>query len=422
MPKIAIVAGEASGDLLGSHLIQALNLYYAASNKAQASNLKSASTLEFIGIAGPKMQAAGAVSLYPMERLSVMGFVEVLRHLFGLLKLRKALLNTLLADPPDLFIGIDAPDFNFWLERQLKKRGIPTIHYASPSIWAWRKGRITKIRRAVSHMLALFPFEPKLYQAAGIPVTYVGHPLADILPLHPNKLAARDGLKLKIDKTIIAMLPGSRLSEVKQHADLFVKSAILIANTLPNVQFLVPLISRETRDIFEQALFNNQALAYQVDREPFDSEHINQNNVDFTNVELIHNRPLPLHILFGHAHDAMEAADVVILASGTATLEAALLKCPMVITYRMPNISWQIMKRMHYLPYVGLPNILAGKFLVPELLQDQATPENLAKATIDLLGDTDYVHELKHEFMKIHLSLKQNTAEKAANAILAYLN
>ncbi len=422
MPKIAIVAGEASGDLLGSHLIQALKLHYAASAKPQTSNLNSKSTLDFIGIAGPKMQAAGAVSLYPMERLSVMGFVEVLRHLFGLLKLRKALLKTLLADPPDLFIGIDAPDFNFWLERQLKKRGIPTIHYASPSIWAWRKGRMSKIKRAVSHMLALFPFEPKLYEAAGVPVTYVGHPLADILPLHPNKLLARECLKLKADKIIIAMLPGSRLSEVRQHADLFVKSAILIAKTLPNVQFLVPLITRETRDIFEQALFHNQALVYQGYEQPLDREHLNQANVDFSHAELSHAEPLPLHILFGHAHDAMEAADAVIVASGTATLEAALLKCPMVITYRMPNISWQIMKRMHYLPYVGLPNILAGKFLVPELLQHEATPDNLAKATLDLLNDTHHIKELKQEFMKIHLSLRQNTAEKAANAILAYLN
>ena len=439
MPKIAIVAGEASGDLLGSHLIQALKAHYPAYAKTPHSSL------EFIGIAGPKMIGEGAISLYPMERLSVRGYVEVLRHLFGLLRLRKNLLKTLLADPPDLFIGIDAPDFNFWLERQLKAKGIPTIHYASPSIWAWRKGRMSKIKRAVSHMLALFPFEPKLYEVAGVPVTYVGHPLADILPLQPNKLAARESLKLKTDKIIIAMLPGSRLSEVQQHADLFVKTAILITKRNSNVQFLVPLISRETRDIFEHALFNNHAfnnhdlnsvshdntvdgqqqqenstLDENIDLH-IDHENINQTNVDSSNSELNHAKQLPLHILFGHAHDAMEAADAVIVASGTATLEAALLKCPMVITYRMPNISWQIMKRMNYLPYVGLPNILAGKFLVPELMQHDATPEKLAEATLNLLGDPEYIEEIKDEFMRIHLSLKQNTAEKAAKAVLAYL-
>ena len=439
MPKIAIVAGEASGDLLGSHLIQALKTHYAA--------LNTGLPLEFIGIAGPKMIGEGAVSLYPMERLSVRGYVEVLRHLFGLIKLRKNLLNTLSEIKPDLFIGIDAPDFNFWLERQLKNKGIPTIHYASPSIWAWRKGRMAKIKRSVSHMLALFPFEPKLYEDAGVLVSYVGHPLADILPLQPNRLEARESLKLKADKVVIAMLPGSRLSEVQQHADLFVKTAKLIAKKQPNTQFLVPLISRETRDIFEHALFNNHALnlnkslhhealqdeykSFKHKKETsdldghddlnFNYENINQDNVDASNTELNHAEPLPLQILFGHAHDAMEAADAVIVASGTATLEAALLKCPMVITYRMPNISWQMMKRMNYLPYVGLPNILAGKFLVPELMQNEATPEKLADATLKLLDDAIHLEDIKAEFMKIHLSLKQNTAEKAAKAVLAYL-
>ena len=402
MPKIAIVAGEASGDLLGSHLIQALKTHYKM--------LHPDSSLEFIGIAGPKMMREGAISLYPMERLSIRGYVEVLRHLFGLLKLRKNLLNTFLENPPDLFIGIDAPDFNFWLERQLKKKGVPAIHYASPSIWAWRKGRMAKIKRSVSHMLALFPFEPKLYEEANVPVTYVGHPLADILPLQPDRAAACEALKLKSDNTIIAMLPGSRLSEVQQHADLFVKTAILITKQQPDTQFLVPLISRETRLIFERAIFDNEML-----------HHSESNKVDAGNAEDHMQPPLLLQILFGHAHEAMEAADAVIVASGTATLEAALLKCPMVITYRMPNLSWQILKRMNYLPYVGLPNILAGKFLVPELMQNDATPEKLAEATLKLLADKAYLAEIKLEFMRIHQSLRQNTAEKAAKAVLSYL-
>lgn len=376
MVRIGIVAGEASGDLLGSHLMQALK--------------QKRADIEFIGIAGPKMIGEGAQSLFPMERLSVRGYIEVIKHLFGLLKLRRQLLNHFLSNPPDLFIGIDAPDFNFWLEKKLKNKGIKTIHYVSPSIWAWRKNRINKIKHAVTHVLALFPFEPALYQQAGIPVTYVGHPLADILPIEPDVTAAREGLKLESSALVIAMLPGSRQSEVQQHADLFVKTAKLIYADHPNAIFLVPLITRETRQIFELAIF----------REP---------------------ESLPIQILFGHAHDAMEAADVVIVASGTATLEAALLKKPMVITYRMPKLSWQLLKRMQLQPYVGLPNILAGKFVVPELLQEDSTPEKLADAALKLINDISYMAEIKAEFTKIHHSLRQNTAEKAALAVLSHL-
>ncbi len=400
MPKIAIVAGEASGDLLGGHLMHAL--------KAQRKDLT------FIGIAGPKMMAQGAQSLFPIEKLSVRGYVEVLKHLWGLLKLRRSLFKQLLAEKPDIFIGIDAPDFNFWLERKLKTHGITTIHYVSPSIWAWRGGRMGKIKRAVSHVLALFPFEPALYESAGIPVTYVGHPLADELPIKPNKTAAREILKIEKNKLVIAMLPGSRQSEVKQHADLLIKTAQLITKEHKNAQFagvkyasvkfLVPLITRETRQLFEAALYNNISH--------------NQANLNDDNEAI---ETLDLDILFGHAHDAMEAADMVIVASGTATLEAALLKKPMVITYKMPALSWQILKRMRYQPYVGLPNILAGKFLVPELLQDYATPQKLADAVARLLSDDAYLKEIKQEFTAIHQTLKQNSAKKAAAVILSYL-
>lgn len=377
MVRIGIVAGEASGDLLGSHLIQALK--------------QKLPDIEFIGIAGPKMMGEGVKSFFPMERLSVRGYVEVLRHLIGLLKLRRQLLTNFLNNPPDIFIGIDAPDFNFWLEKKLKAKGIKTIHYVSPSIWAWRKGRISKIKHAVTHMLALFPFESTIYEQAGIPVTYVGHPLADILPIKPDMVSAREGLKLKSSALVIVMLPGSRQSEVQRHAALMIKTAGLIYAEHPNAQFLVPLVTRETRQIFELAIFH----------EP---------------------ESVPIQILFGHAHDAIEAADVVIVASGTATLEAALLKKPMVITYRMPSLSWKILKHMRLQPFVGLPNILAGKFVVPELLQDDATPEKLANATLTLLADQDYLEIIKDEFTKIHLSLRQNTAEKAAHTILFYLD
>ncbi|MDO9050346.1 MAG: lipid-A-disaccharide synthase [Methylotenera sp.] len=376
MVRIGIVAGEASGDLLGSHLIQALK--------------QKRADIEFVGIAGPKMMREGAMSLFPIERLSVRGYVEVIRHLWGLLKLRRQLLNHFLSNPPDIFIGIDAPDFNFWLEKKLKNKGIKTIHYVSPSIWAWRKNRIKKIKKAVTQVLALFPFEPVLYQAENIPVSYVGHPLADILPMEPDVAGARQILKLEDSDLVIAMLPGSRQSEVEAHADLFVKTAKYIYADHPKAIFLVPLITRETRQIFELAIFNES-------------------------------ESLPIQLLFGHAHDAMEAADVVIVASGTATLEAALLKKPMVITYRMSKLSWQLLKRMRLQPYVGLPNILAGKLIVPELLQDDATPEKLAAAALMLIADKSKLEEIKTTFTAIHHSLRQNTAEKAATAILAHL-
>jgi len=386
MPKIAIVAGEASGDMLGFHLMQALNA--------------ERSDLTFIGIAGPKMMSLGAVSLFSMERLSVRGYVEVLKHLYGLLQLRRQLYQQLLAEKPDVFIGIDAPDFNFWLEKRFKSKGIPTIHYVSPSIWAWRSGRIHGIKRAVTHMLALFPFEKPIYEQAEIPVTYVGHPLADVLPLKPDVERTRKWLKLNPQAVVIAMLPGSRQSEVVQHAALLLNTALLIqqeyqANHGKEVVFLVPLITRETRAIFERSL-------HQLSEE---------------NPEI----PIRIQIMFGHAHDAMEAADVVIVASGTATLEAALLKKPMVITYRMPFLSWQLLKRMRYQPYVGLPNILAGKFLVPELLQHDATPEKVADATLRLLSDKAYLQTLKQAFTDIHISLKQDSAKMAAKTVLSYL-
>ncbi len=377
MPTIAIVAGEASGDLLGSHLISAL--------KAHRQDI------QFFGIAGPKMQSAGAKTLYPMERLSVRGYVEVLKHLPGLLKLRRDLLKQIIAAKPDLFIGVDAPDFNFWLEKKLKKAGIPTIHYVSPSIWAWRGGRMGGIKKAVSHMLALFPFEPAIYQRARVPVSFVGHPLADELPLEPNQKAAQKLLKIEKGKRVFALLPGSRQSEVQQHSALLVKTAQLLSQKYENALFLVPLITRETRNIFETERYK---LAPEADN---------------------------IQILFGHAHDAMEAADMVILASGTATLEAALLKRPMIITYKMPALSWQILKRMRYQPYVGLPNILAEKWLVPELLQKEATPEKLAEKCVEILENQAGLEQLHDEYMQIHYSLKQDSAEKAAQVVLSYI-
>lgn len=386
--KIGIVAGEASGDLLGAHLIRAIRQYYPDS--------------EFVGIAGPKMLAERARSLFPIENLSVRGYIEVLKHLPSLLKLRRELLCNLLAEKPNIFIGIDAPDFNFWLEKRLKRKGIPVIHYVSPSIWAWRKGRIGKIKQAISHMLALFPFEPALYEQADIPVSYVGHPLADMLPLEPNVAEARESLKLKPYQLVIAMLPGSRQSEVMQHADLLIKTAKKVVMESQgfapeDIVFLVPLVTRETRTIFDKALFEFQSSLNEQD--------VNPN----------------ITVMFGHSHEAMQAADLVIVASGTATLEAALLKKPMIIIYRMSSLSWQILKRMHLQSYVGLPNVLAERFVVPELLQHDATPEKVAETALKMLTDKDQLADIRNTFTGIHQSLRQNTAEKAAQAILKYL-
>ncbi|HEY6094446.1 MAG TPA: lipid-A-disaccharide synthase [Gallionellaceae bacterium] len=374
---IAVVAGEASGDLLGSHLMEAI--------KQRMPNV------QFVGIGGPKMQSAGLEVLYPMEKLAVMGYIEVLRHYREIVGIRRSLRERLVANPPDLFIGIDAPDFNLDLELALKQKGIPTVHYVSPSIWAWRGERIHKIKRAVAHMLTLFPFEAPLYEKAGVPVTYVGHPLADMLPEVPNRLAMREQMRIQPTQKVIALLPGSRQSEVRQLARIYIDTARLILQKIPDAQFLVPLASRETRNIFEEAIWFAEA------------------------------RELPITLLFGHAHDAMIAADGVVVASGTASLEAALLKRPMVITYRMPKLTYWLMKRKKYLPYVGLPNIIAGKFIVPELLQDDATPENLAQALLNLIGNKKAVTELEEKFADMHATLRQRTAERAAEAILPYL-
>ena len=373
-----MVAGEASGDLLGAHLIAALK-----------SRLPGA---RFIGIGGPKMQAQGLSSLFPMERLAVHGYtVEVLRQYPGLLWMRRKLRSALLAARPQLFIGVDAPDFNLGLEAGLKRAGIPIAHYVSPSIWAWRGGRIGRIARSVDRVLTLFPFEAAIYRKAGIAATYVGHPLADLIPEQDQTAAARAQLRIAAERKVIALLPGSRQSELRHMADTFIATAKLLAQGVEQVLFLVPLVSRETREIFEAAQYCADA------------------------------GELPLKILFGHAREALAAADVALVASGTATLEAALLGKPMVITYKMAEASWLMMRRMGYLPYVGLPNILAGEFVVPELLQYDATPENLAQALRNALNDAVLRARLPRRFAAIHRELRCNAAERAAEAVLPML-
>ena len=375
--KIGIVAGEASGDLLGALLIKALKTEHPQ--------------LEFVGIAGPKMQSAGAVSWYAMEKLAVRGYVEVLKSFREILGIRRGLRNRMLKERPAFFIGIDAPDFNLALEKTLKRAGIPTIHYVSPSIWAWRGERIHKIKQSVSQMLTVFPFELAIYEKAGIPAKFVGHPSADVIPQNSQRDEARVQLRIKPSELIVALLPGSRQTELDYHAELFIETARAMLKDFPNARFLVPLATRETREQF-----------------------------DLTRWKLLA-QDLPLQILFGHANLALAVADVALVASGTATLEAALLRCPHVVAYRMSPTTYRLMKRKAYLPYVGLPNILAGEWLVPELLQEDASPANLARALGNWLRHPDAARNLRARFGAIHAQLAVNNSERIRDALRPFL-
>ena len=373
MIDLGLVAGEASGDLLGAHFIAAL--------KQRHPHLHAA------GIAGPRMIETGVDALYPSEKLAVNGYVEVLRHLPELLWIRSRIARHFLQERPRVFVGIDAPDFNFALETKLKRAGIPTVHFVSPSIWAWRPERIHRIRQAVSHMLVVFPFEEQIYRDAGIPVSYVGHPLADVIPLEPDTAGARAALGLS-DGPIIALLPGSRLSEVKRHARLMLDAAVRIRQRHPDAQFVLPAASEAAARLIRQA---QQGLELQV------------------------------HILAGQSHAALAACDVALVASGTATLEAALFKKPMVITYRVPALTAYLMRKKALLPWIGLPNILARDFVVPERVQEAATPENLANDALAWLDDAPRRAAAIETFRVMHVSLRQDASARIAEALEPYL-
>jgi lipid-A-disaccharide synthase len=375
--RVGMVAGEASGDLLAAHLIAAL--------KARRPGIA------FAGIGGPKMAAQGFVSHYPMDRLSVRGYAEALRHYREIMGIRRRLARSMLEQRPDLFIGVDSSDFNLGLERKLRDAGVPTVHYVSPSIWAWRGYRIKRIARSVNRILVMLPFEAPLYEKAGVPVSYVGHPLADVIPFAPKKEEARAQLRLPSGKLVIALLPGSRRSELEYMASAFVLAAHRFRQEVHDVHFVCPMVTRDTRDMFERALHQHERT------------------------------DLPLTLLFGHSHEALAAADLALVASGTATLETALFKTPMVIAYRQSPITWAIMKRMLYLPYVGMPNILAGERLVPELLQDEATPANLAGALLTLVRDTASQRRQVERFREFHELLRRNAAQRAADAVFEVL-
>jgi lipid-A-disaccharide synthase len=360
--RVALVAGEASGDYLGAHVIRAIRRQWP--------------TAEFEGIAGPRMLAEGARSLYPMEKLSVRGYTEVLAHLPELLSIRGALKRHFKSSRPDVFIGIDAPDFNLSLEASLKSSGIPTIQCVSPTVWAWRKNRIPKIRRATDHVLAIFPFEPRILRESGIASSFMGHPLAMELPQPPDREAVREALKLSGSGPIVALLPGSRISELTAHADLFVETALKFHQEFPGSRFLVPLITRETHELFSEALWR---------RDP--------------------ERQLAVTLMHGHASQALTAADLALVASGTATLEAALCACPMVVTYRLSRLTAAWVRARQHLPYVSLPNILMNRFVVPELLQEDATPSHLLRALSSLWLNTSTRREIEQVFHRLHETL-----------------
>lgn len=366
-----MVAGETSGDLLAGRMLSGLR-----------PQLPQA---VLHGIGGPQMIAHGFRSDWPMEKLAVRGLFEVLAHYREIKGIQNALRDQLLAERPAVFIGVDAPDFNLGLELQLKQAGIPTMHFIGPSIWAWRGGRIRKIARSVSHMLVVFPFEQEIYEKAGIAATYVGHPLAEVIPMTPDAGAARAKLGLSADATVVAILPGSRMSELKYNTAAFIGAARILRQRDPSMRFIVPMAGSTQLSYFRQ-LISEAGL-----------------------------RDVELHITDGDSYAAMAAADAVLVASGTATLEVALFKKPMVIAYKMMRASWVVMRHMGYQPWIGLPNILAREFIVPELLQDAATPEALADA---LTVQLEHPQRLLQRYTDMHHSLLRNTAQESAQAVL----
>jgi lipid-A-disaccharide synthase len=368
--RIALVAGEASGDILGSGLMRAIKAHHPDA--------------QFIGVGGPLMEAEGMTSYFPMERLSVMGLVEVLGRLKELLARRKLLIQTLIDEKPDVFIGIDAPDFTLNIELKLRQAGIKTVHYVSPSVWAWRQKRVLKIREGCDLMLTLLPFEARFYEEKGVPVRFVGHPLADTIPLEADRAAARAELGLG-EGPVVALMPGSRGGEVGRLGALFFEAAERMLAQRPNLRFVLPCASPQRRAQIE---------------------------------ELLQGRDLPLTLLDGRSHVALAACDAVLIASGTATLEALLYKRPMVVAYRLAPLTYWILKRMVKSPYVSLPNLLAQRLLVPELLQDAATADALAQTLLPLL---DNGAEQTAGFDALHRTLRRDASNQAADAVLSLI-
>lgn len=367
-----MVAGETSGDQLGSELIVSLQKRYP--------------NARFVGIGGPKMLSHGFESWYPMEKLSVMGFFEVLKHLRELLKLRKELIQRLIALKPDVFIGIDAPDFNFKVEETLKHHQIKAIHYVGPSVWAWREKRLEKIKRQVDGVLVLFPFEEPLYHKYQIPVKFVGHPLANEISMEPDQVAAREALGLPLDPVVTGIMPGSRMSEINQMSDVYIQAATLLQKQYPQMQFIVPCVHERAKARIQQSLD------------------------DF-------GQGLKIHLFNQQAGLVIEASDQLVVTSGTATLQAALYKKPLVLAIKLHPITHWIMRRLATTKWIGLPNVLAQKTLVTELIQKEVTADSVAKELDRLITDSSLRNRQIEAFKKQHQQLRQNASEKAADAI-----
>ena len=375
-PQFSLVAGEASGDLLAGLLLDGLQQKWP--------------NLQASGIGGARMVERGFKAWWPSDKLSVFGYVDALRHYREILGIRNQLKKQLLENPPDVFIGVDAPDFNLDLEADLRAKGIKTVHFVCPSIWAWRAGRVEKLKKSCDHVLCVFPFEPALLAKHGIAATYVGHPLASVIPMQPDKAAARIQLGLNVKDKVVAVLPGSRLAEIKHLAPRYFKAVAGMIIAYPAIKFIVPSIPKHIH------LLQQIAKACGVEK------HV--------------------QIISGQSHAALEACDVTLITSGTATLEAALYKRPMVIGYALNWLSYEIMKRKKLQPWVGLPNILNGKFVVPEFIQDAATPEALAAATIAWFDAPEKVTDIERQFTTLHTQLLRNTSKLAADAIAQVLH
>ena len=377
--RVVVVVGEASGDTLGAAVLQELESSY--------------SQVEAVGIGGPLMLSAGFDSWYAMSELSVMGYVEVFRKLPRLLRLRSSLIKKITEYKPDLLIGVDAPDFNLYLERHVRNAGIPVMHLVSPSIWAWRYERIHKIRESVDSMLVLFPFEVEIYQREYIPVSYVGHPLADDIELRVDRLKYRRQLGYPPDKKVVALLLGSRKSELNQHLSLMIDTVNILSDNVPDLQFVAPLLDRQSIAFVEKKLLNLYGSV--------------KVNVEFR---------------AGDTRNTLKAADVAIIASGTATLEALLCECPMVVTYRVPKLTAWLMRRKANAEYVSLPNIIAGTSLVGEYIQENAKAYLLAKEVTSLLKEPQRLEVMKGRFVKIKEALRVGSAKRVVDEIQNYLS
>ena len=371
--SLALVAGEVSGDMLAARLLAGLR--------------PALPDARFHGIGGPRMMEQGFVSDLPMETLTVRGIFEIIPRYREIKGIQNRLRDRLLEERPAAFIGADYPGFNLGLEEQLRAAGIPTVHFIGPQIWAWRGGRIKKIQRAVSHMLVIFPFEERIYQEAGVPVTYIGHPLAETIPMAPDVAAARAALGLAADARVVTVMPGSRMGELKYLAEPFVRAAAILARRDPGLRFVVPMAGEKQRAYFSEIVAHSSLAGIDLQ-------------------------------LVDDSHTAIAAADAVLVASGTATLEVALFKKPMVIAYKVMRASWELMRHMGYQPWIGLPNILAREFLVPELLQHAMTPEAMADAVWRQLNDTALRDKLAARFTEMHHSLLRDSARESAEAVL----